>query len=318
MCYSAQIWSDYRKFQRYFDATISIREFHELYWRRAKDPKLKIPKAMDAAFATPTTEAEREIRAAIEEYERQSASRLEQELFKQKKRLADAERTLQGKPTKAAQESRRIAGDKIAWALGKLSDLRRTELTGEDARIFPGWYAPVLLIEDGHWRIKPMRYQCRPAGKPAFYDSKYPGTYNARRDNLGGFWKEQFGRTHCLAIVDAFYENVTLHGSEGRELRPGETEKNVVLEFRPDTSQPIFVACLYSRWTDGEDELLSFAAITDEPPPEIRAAGHDRCVIPLKRQNVQAWLTPDPSRLAELQAILDDRETPYYEHRLAA
>lgn len=39
------------------------------------------------------------------------------------KRLADAERTLQTKTTKAALESKRIAGDKIEWALGKLSDL---------------------------------------------------------------------------------------------------------------------------------------------------------------------------------------------------
>ena len=31
----------------------------------------------------------------------------------------------------------------------------------------------------------------------------------------------------------------------------------------------------------GEPDLLSFAAITDEPPPEVAAAGHDRCIIPL-------------------------------------
>lgn len=73
------------------------------------------------------------------------------------KRLADAERTLQTKTTKAALESKRIAGDKIEWALGKLSDLRRSELTDEDSRIFPGHYAPVMVMENG-WRvIKPMR-----------------------------------------------------------------------------------------------------------------------------------------------------------------
>ena len=72
-------------------------------------------------------------------------------------RLADAERTLQTKTTKAALESKRIAGDKIEWALGKLSDLRRSELTDEDSRIFPGHYAPVMVMENG-WRvIKPMR-----------------------------------------------------------------------------------------------------------------------------------------------------------------
>ncbi len=64
--------------------------------------------------------------------------------------------------------------------------------------------------------------------------------------------------------------------------------------------------------------LLSFAAIIDEPPPEIEAAGHDRCITPIKPENVEAWLKPDGSNLEALYAILDDRDRPYYEHRLAA
>ena len=83
------------------------------------------------------------------------------------------------KPTKAATESKRIATDKIEWGMGKLSDLRPTELKDRDSRIFPGHYAPVMVMENSRRVIKPMRYQCRPAGKPAFYDTKYPGTYNA-------------------------------------------------------------------------------------------------------------------------------------------
>jgi hypothetical protein len=86
---------------------------------------------------------------------------------------------MQAKTTKAALESKRIAGDKIEWALGKLSDLRRSELTEEDSRIFPGHYAPVMVMENGRRVIKPMHYQCRLAGKPASYDAKFPGTYNA-------------------------------------------------------------------------------------------------------------------------------------------
>ena len=38
----------------------------------------------------------------------------------------------------------------------------------------------------------------------------------------------------------------------------------------------MYVACLWSHWQEGNEELDSFAAITDEPPPEIAAAGHDR------------------------------------------
>jgi putative SOS response-associated peptidase YedK len=81
----------------------------------------------------------------------------------------------------------------------------------------------------------------------------------------------------------------------------------------------MLVACLWSRWTaPGEPELLSFAAITDEPPAEVAAAGHDRCVIPIKQENVDAWLDPDQYTVQDLYDILDDRERPYYENRLAA
>jgi putative SOS response-associated peptidase YedK len=60
---------------------------------------------------------------------------------------------------------------------------------------------------------------------------------------------------------------------------------------------------------------LSFALITDEPPEEVAAAGHDRCVIPIKPQHLEAWLNPDPRNLQAMQAILDDRERPFFEHR---
>jgi putative SOS response-associated peptidase YedK len=151
------------------------------------------------------------------------------------------------------------------------------------------------------------------------YDAKYPGNYNARRDNLEGFWKTLFGYSHALMVVNAFYENVSRARMEGRELNPDEKDENVVLEFRPNPAHDMLVACLWSRWQgDGEPDLWSFAAITDEPPPEVAAAGHDRCIIPIKPQNIDAWLNPDPSNLAAQYAILDDRDRPYFEHRMAA
>jgi hypothetical protein len=45
---------------------------------------------------------------------------------------------------------------------------------------------------------------------------------------------------------------------------------------------------------------------------------YDRCIIPIKPENVDAWLNPDPKNLAAQQAILEDRERPYYEYRMAA
>jgi putative SOS response-associated peptidase YedK len=310
VCYSARILADYRRYVRMFGANASLGEFVDLFLRRQNEPeaRLIIPKSVEVAFDDPQTNEERQAKQAIDSFRTQQATKFEQELFKQRTRLADAERTLATRTTKAAIESKRIATEKSEWLLGKLAGLRSSELTEDDLRIFPGHYAPVMLWEDGRRVVKPMRYQCRPPGKPPHWDAKYPGTYNARRDNLeGDFWRGLFGRSHGVMVVQDFYEHVKRDG------------QNVVLKFSPRPEQDMLVACLWSRWTArGQPDLLSFAAITDEPPAEIAAAGHDRCVIPIRPENVDAWLNPDTVSLAALYAILDDRARPYYEHRLAA
>ena len=108
-------------------------------------------------------------------------------------------------------------------------------------------------------------------------------------------------------LATAFYEHVRREGVD------------TILEFRPDTGQDIIAACIWTHTVDQHgNDLLSFAVVTDDPPPEVQAAGHDRCIIPLKPENVDAWLQPDPANLAVLYAILDDRERPYYENREAA
>jgi putative SOS response-associated peptidase YedK len=116
-------------------------------------------------------------------------------------------------------------------------------------------------MEHGRLVVKPMRYQCRPAGKPAMNDVKFPDTYNTRRDNLEGFWRGQFGYTHGLIVVNVFYEHMPIPNAAG------DVEK-VILEFKPRPTQDMLVACLWSHWTaPGEPDLPSFAAITDEPRP---------------------------------------------------
>jgi putative SOS response-associated peptidase YedK len=167
-----------------------------------------------------------------------------------------------------------------------------------------------MVSENGRRVVKPMRYQCRPAGKPSFNDVKFPGTYNARRDSLESYWKGLFGFHHGLIVAHRFYENV--EGPDG---------KNQVLEFVPRTGEPMLIACLWSSWQDlsgKEPDLLSFAAITDDPEPEVAAAGHDRTIINIKPEHIDAWLNPDPKNLAALYAIFDDKRHPFYEHRLAA
>lgn len=304
MCYSAKIWADYRKYQKTFGADLDIKAFVELYWARQNGAKVKTPKAMDDSLRG--TEADE----PIEEYRGALATKLEQELFAQTKRLNDANRTLQTKTTKKALDDQRIATEKISKAKLGLDDLRRTEPKDRDSRIFPGVYAPVLVVENGKRVVKPMRYQCRPAGKPAKNDGLFPGTYNARRDSLPKYWKGLFGYSHGLMVATTFYENV--EGLDG---------KNQVLQFTPKDGSDMLVACLWSHWTDPagkESNLLSFAAITDDPEPEVAAAGHDRTIINIKPEHVDAWLNPDPANLEALYAIFDDKQHPYYEHRMAA
>lgn len=109
-------------------------------------------------------------------------------------------------------------------------------------------------------------------------------------------------------VADRFYENV--EGLDGR---------HCVLEFVPRTGEPMLIACLWSHWRDptgAEPDLLSFAAITDEP--EVAAVGHDRTILNIKPEHLDALLNPDPGNLAALQALLNDKRHPFYEHREAA
>jgi putative SOS response-associated peptidase YedK len=244
----------------------------------------------------------------IDQYRASEIAKLERELFAQKKRLADAERTLAAKPTKAAVESRRIAANKIEQALTRLERLKAEKPDPAEARIFPMHYAPIVMQVGGKRLMRLARYHCRKPGEVAFVDKKLPGLYNARRDSLGRYWKELFGTTHALMLAESFFENVERDG------------RNQVLHFVPRPPDTMFIACLVSEWRDpkGGAPLLSFAAITDDPPPEVAAAGHDRMIINLKPENVDAWLAPAGRSSEELLRILADRQSPYYEHEVMA
>ncbi len=66
-----------------FGATMDIHEFARLFFERAEGvSKAKIPKAMEDAFSSPATEAEREIKTVIDRFDADQVTKLEQELFK--------------------------------------------------------------------------------------------------------------------------------------------------------------------------------------------------------------------------------------------
>ena len=239
MCFSAQVWADYRKYVRHYGAKISIQEFVRLLERRQAGEKIILPKGLTDAFkGTPQSEGEEQCRDLVLAFEVAEAARIEADLFAQRRRLADAQRILAVKPTKKASEDERIAGNKIERALAKLDDLKRTERRERDDRVYAGNYCPVMVRDpDGQLIVRPMRYQCRPNGMPADFDKRYPGLYNARRDNLTGFWKSVFAHTHAIVVADGFLEHVDQHKLEGRELGPGEEAKDVVIKFAPGGGQ---------------------------------------------------------------------------------
>jgi len=318
MCYSAMVEQELEKLARMVATEVDFSAIEQLFASRLEDDSIKVARAFESNFDRPESGVEERIKDLIDRYRAKVRGSLQSSLFKLKKRLADAERTLAVRQTRKALEDKRIATWKIEWTLGKLADLGRTEPLEADSRIFPFWYAPVVIVRDGRRVLRPMRYHCRPNGKPASYDHQYDGLYNARRDNLEGFWRNVFGRHHAILVAKSFYENVALHDFERRELREGEKARNVILHFNPRSSTPMLVACLWDLWrAPGQPDLYSFAAITDEPPVEVAETGHDRCIIPLEPGAIDAWLTPTPDRKA-LDALLDERERPYYEHRLAA
>jgi len=299
-------------------AEIDMKAFWELYLERDERYRVrkkasdghKIPKGMDRNFLRPTTELERSIQNLIGEWNGRKLAESEEELAKQRERLATAEAKLAVKETKTALNEQRIAGNKIAQLERWIADAKRTTLMPAiDNRIFPDWYVPVLMVEDGKKVVRPMRYHCRPAGMDPSIDrtkdGRVSGTYNARRDNLTRFWRHQFGHTHGLMIAETFYENVDDGKGGSKEI-----------QFRPRTGEPMLVACLWSKWTDTtgvEPDLYSFAAVTDDPEPEVAAEGHDRTIVNLKPQNVDAWLTPEGRSTEELLALLDDKRHPFYE-----
>jgi putative SOS response-associated peptidase YedK len=308
MCYSSQIESAYARYLRETGAEMDLDQFTEIYGFSVRNSAVRIPRAVDRWFDNPDTDKARAIHALICQRNAAMVGKLTADLFAQRRRLADAQRALQVKATKKAAEDKRIATSKIEQILGRLPLYQGTAPTALDARIFPFHHAPIVIEEQGRRVLRLARYHCRQARQPASIDRQRPGLYNARRDNLEKYWRDEFGHRHALMLAWSLYENVERDG------------RNVVLHFSPRPQQLMRIACIYSEWMDpatGEN-LLSFAAVTDEPPADVAAAGHDRFPVNLSSAAADRWLAPAGRSAPELQAVLDDREQLSYEYEVLA
>lgn len=319
MCYAALVSADLRRLERELGARIDFAAFLQVFEARIEDPKaFKLPIALDRHFLGMTGEEVAPIIAAIEEHRRRRTAEWQAEIFKQRRRHADAQRKLEKKPTKAAQKDLQVSADKVEQHLKWLTDFRDgQQTTEEDLVMYPMHYGPLIIQSEAGRKILPMRYHCRLPGHDPATDKRLIGNYNCRRDSLTGWWRPVFGKHHGLLVLNGFRENVKRHRMERRELKPEEKEENVVLQFDPADGAPMLVPCIWAHWQQGEATLNSTALITDEPPEEVQQAGHDRCPINLTREAALTWLEPRGRTSAELFEILQQLHRPFYEHRIA-
>jgi putative SOS response-associated peptidase YedK len=299
-----------------YDARIDYENLHNMFYRRLTDDHIKICKALEAEFDDAENSEEREIQKLIRAYRKVKLKELELDLEKQEKRLKVAEEALTLKETKKFLNEKRIATNNVEKNRDRIRGLNRSDLIPTDSRVFPMTFAPIIIHEDGENVIKLARYHCRPANKPESIDIKYNGLYNARRDNLGNaFWRDLFGFKHGFFVVESFYENVS---AKDYSPNPSEEDKNMVIQFRSNKNADLKIACLYDYWGySPEDGFYSFAALTNDPTPEISETGHDRLIIALKDENIIPWLQPERVTKKQLEAILDNPEHHVYEHTIS-
>ena len=307
MCYSAMLVTRYQQYLRETGAEMDFEQFEEIFGMRVTDPGVRILRAVERWFDAAQSSPAQRVQALIASHNAAQVTQLQQAIFAQRKRLADAQRQLAVKPTKKAAEDQRIATSKVEKAMLALSLHQGTQAGPLDGRVFALRFAPIVMNIGGRNVVRLARYHLRRPGDLPTVDQEKKGLYNARRDNLQHYWRGQYGHTHAIALMDSFFEYVQRDG------------RSVELHFRPSGGDAMQVACLYADWRGADGtHLPCFAVITDEPPAEVAAAGHDRCPINLTPAAAQRWLTPAGRSHQELQAILDDRQRPFYENAVMA
>lgn len=301
MCYSSLVNRALKKTAARYRAKINVDAFVDLYAMRASNPALKIPSGMDAGVIDLGGMAGKTIEKQIRVFRAADDARARQALDDAHAEIAELERRLKVKVTKSAQ----------AQLEAKLR--KRTKLSvptsapaGESYRIYPYYFAPVVIASGDAREIVPMRYRVLPRTGievPSQYN-----VFNARRDSLMSArnWKPLFGKQHAIFPFSQFYEWVK---REGRK-----TE----LSFSPTGFSEMWAASLYEECKTERGIIRSFAMVTDEPPEEVAAAGHDRCPVFLQESLFDQWLQPQQLSHDELDALLDHKQPTYYSNALVA
>lgn len=180
-----------------------------------------------------------------------------------------------------------------------------------------------------------------------------PTDYNARRDNLTSwYWETAYRKHHGFVVLDGFYENVVVRDlvkagvisitevqaffnakaearkesilAKGKKYKPTPTEqkptldRNIEILFQTETPQELLVPVIFNEKVleDGYRDK-GFAIVTDEPLPEVAAAGHDRSPVMLLWEDIDQWLRFDGKTPEQLDAILAQSRKVIFEYGIA-
>jgi putative SOS response-associated peptidase YedK len=198
---------------------------------------------------------------------------------------------------------------KEALHLAKVPRSNFFKTPAADNRIFPGYFTWVMVHENGKRVFKRMRYRVRPKGSKEEIPTKY-NVFNARIDSLESrqTWQKLFTKQHGLFPFVRFFEWVE------------EDNKKRLVSFLPENREIMWAPCLWDYWENPEKTIgfYSFALITDDPPPEVSARGHDRCPIFLKEKHIDEWLSTSKRSREEWYLLLKNKEDVFYRFIWAA
>ncbi len=206
----------------------------------------------------------------------------------------------------------KTAAEKTPEQLKQILGLKRKpssplfKKAAEDGRIYPGYFAPVIVYEDGQRVIKPMRYRVRPEHSSEEIPTQY-NVFNARLDSLTNrkTWKNLFLKNHGLFPFIRFFEWVEKKG------------RKKLIQFFPERREIMWAPMIFDQWRSVNNEVgfQSFALITTDPPREIEEQGHDRCPIFMAEKNIDLWLQAESLNQEIAFGLLNQVETTHYSHQ---
>lgn len=311
MCYSAMVYSEYQSVCRNYGGDIGWSDFRDLVRERERSfdmedsLSIRIPDGLVAGLIAQGGTAAAEIALYQRRWKVAEQRLLKQAIEDAGAELLDAETKLKAKATKAKQNAVGVKKRKLDKAKAALENASRPP--GDSYRIYPYYFAPILIEDAGKRLIVPARYRILPRTGVEVPDNY--NVFNSRRDTLQirRNWKPLFGKQHAIFPFQNFYEWVE------------RGEEKVEIKFHPDGRDGMHAASLFEIYKHPDlGEIRSFSMVTDEPPEEVALAGHDRCPVYLSYDKIDQWLQPKGQSLQQLDGLLDHKERCYYSHAIAA